>query len=136
MKKHTILWADDDIEDMELMRHVFAELDYDAEMIEVHNGRQVLEHLQQLQPGASFPCLIILDMNMPILSGRETLAILKSETTYSSIPVVVFTTSSNEMDKRFCKQFATEMITKPPTYERLKKIVAKLLAICSHTAKP
>lgn len=131
MNKHTILWADDDVDDLELFRNVLHELTDQYQVIECHNGRQVLNRLAET-PGDQYPCLIILDMNMPQLSGRETLAILKSECAYKDIPVIVFTTSSSEMDRLFCQRFNTVMITKPPTYDQLKDVVKIFLEHCRH----
>jgi CheY-like chemotaxis protein len=129
MNKHTIFWADDDPDDLEMFRNVMLDVTSAYEVIEFSNGRSVLDYLKDLDPSA-YPCLIILDMNMPVLSGRETLAILKSEPAYESIPVVIFTTSSSELDKIFCQQLETEMVTKPPTYDSLRNIVQRLLSFC------
>ena len=131
MNKPTILWADDDIDDLELFRNVLQDLTDQYQVLEFHNGRQVLDHLA-VTPPDQHPCLIILDMNMPQLSGRETLAILKSECTYQQIPVIIFTTSSSELDRTFCRRFNTEMVTKPPSYERLKDLVTGFLGHCKH----
>lgn len=131
MNKHTILWADDDVDDLELFRNVLHDLTDQYQVLEFHNGRQVLDHLAGI-PKEQYPCLIILDMNMPQLSGRETLAILKAECAYKDIPVIIFTTSSNEIDRSFCKRFDTSMVTKPPSYEQLKEVVGLFLAHCRH----
>lgn len=131
MNKHTILWADDDIDDLELFRNVLHELTDQYQVLEFHNGRQVLDHLDATSKDL-LPCLIILDMNMPQLSGQETLAILKAESGYKDIPVIIFTTSSSEVDRIFCERFDTPMITKPPSYERLKEVVSLFLAHCRH----
>ena len=129
MNKHTILWADDDADDLELFHNVLLELTDQHQVLEFHNGQQVLDHLAA-STEEEYPCLIILDMNMPKLSGRQTLAILKTVSKYKDIPVVMFTTSSSEIDRAFCKRYNTEMITKPPTYERLKDLVKIFLEHC------
>jgi CheY-like chemotaxis protein len=131
MNKHTILWADDDPDDLETFREVLYSLDQNYEVIEFNNGKELLNYLQGVEP-ANFPCLIILDMNMPVLAGRETLSIIKNEEAYRSIPVVVFTTSNSELDKIFCHKLGTDMITKPPSFGRLKTVVQKLLSYCAH----
>jgi CheY-like chemotaxis protein len=118
MKKNTILWADDDADDLMLMREILLKNDRNYEIVEVRNGKEA-------------PCLVILDINMPILDGKETLSILKKTEEYKSIPVVVFTTSNSELDKLFCSKFQVEMITKPPHYKSLEKAVLKLLNFCS-----
>jgi CheY-like chemotaxis protein len=131
MKKNTILWADDDADDLMLMREILLKNDRNYEIVEVRNGKEALEFLEQSKEASHLPCLVILDINMPILDGKETLSILKKTEEYKSIPVVVFTTSNSELDKLFCSKFQVEMITKPPHYKSLEKAVLKLLNFCS-----
>jgi CheY-like chemotaxis protein len=130
MKKHTILWADDDTDDLMLIREVLGGSHHQYDIVEVNNGKEVLTYLHEAKENNSFPCLIILDMNMPVLSGRDTLAILKSMDEFKSLPVVVFTTSNSELDRMFCKKYGVEMITKPPEFNALRDIVNKLLNMC------
>ncbi len=67
---------------------------------------------------------------MPVLNGKETLAIIKSERNTQSIPIIVFTTSSSPADSDFCKKFEVEMITKPTTPEDLNIVITKVIAAC------
>jgi len=131
MEKQTILWADDDQDDLMIMREVLAEIDHSFEIIEVYNGQEALDHLYDLkQNGLDFPCLVILDINMPVMSGKEALVRMKDDEVLKHIPVVVFTTSSSEMDRIFCRQYGVTMISKPPSFETLHSEVEKLLNFC------
>jgi CheY-like chemotaxis protein len=130
MAKHTILWADDDYDDLQMMREILAKKKGDFEIVEVHNGKAALEYLKKAKEKSDLPCLIILDINMPVLDGKETLSILKNSDDYKDIPVVVFTTSESELDKLYCKRFNTEMVTKPPTFSTLSAALDKLLKFC------
>jgi CheY-like chemotaxis protein len=134
IKKYKVLWADDDTDDLDMFRDVLVELTPDYEIIEFENGKEALDHLETLDEG-HYPCLIILDMNMPVLSGRDTLIQLKKDIRYHEIPVVVFTTSSSLLDKLFCKQHNTDMLTKPPSFESLKEVVQKLITYCRPLSK-
>jgi CheY-like chemotaxis protein len=131
MKKHTILWADDDPDDLALMREALQQTDQRFELVEAHNGRKALDYLDLVKHQKDFPCLIVLDLNMPVLNGRDTLAIIKSEEEYHSIPVVVFTTSGNEADRAFCSRFGVDMLTKPPSFEGLKQVAQKIVSLCA-----
>ena len=131
MQKNTILWADDDADDLMLMKEILLKNDRNFEIVEVRNGKEALDFLNQSKEASHLPCLIILDINMPILDGKETLSIIKRTEAFQSIPVVVFTTSNSELDKIFCKKFEVEMITKPPNFRNLEKAVLKLLNFCS-----
>jgi CheY-like chemotaxis protein len=131
MTKHPILWADDDPDDMETFRDVLHSINENYEVYEFENGRALLIYLQatiHTRP----PCLIVLDMNMPVLDGRQTLTILKQNKKYSAIPVVMFTTSNSDLDRDFCHHYGVEMITKPPSYIRLKEVVKRFLNLCKH----
>ena len=130
MKNRHILWADDDIDDLMLMRHVLKDLGNDYNITEVNNGQEALEYLAKAKKNNELPCLIILDMNMPVLDGKETLTRLKKDDAFKEIPVVFFTTSNSHLDKIYCKHNGVEMITKPPQYANLKEAVQRLLRYC------
>ena len=127
---NTILWVDDDADDLQLMQELLAKKKKEYKIVEAHNGREALAYLKTATEKDDLPCLIILDINMPILDGKETLAILKGDEIYKSIPVVVFTTSESEIDKKFCQRFATEMVSKPPTFNTLGSALDRILKFC------
>ncbi|MFL5741133.1 MAG: response regulator [Flavisolibacter sp.] len=131
MSTHTILWADDDPDDRELFKEVLSSLPVTTQIQEFPNGRELINFLKKsdLKP---LPCLIVLDMNMPVLDGKETLAILKSEERFHSIPLVMFTTSNNELDRKFCDRFHIEMLTKPVSFEKVRPLMSHLLDICTN----
>jgi CheY-like chemotaxis protein len=130
VKKQTILWADDDYDDLQMMREILATKREAFEIVEVHNGKEAIEFLETTKEKSGLPCLIILDINMPVLDGKETLSILKKSEEFKDIPVVIFTTSESELDKLYCKKLNTEMITKPPTLSSLSTALDKLLKFC------
>ena len=131
MKKHTILCVDDDSDDLQLLHETLKGTQESFEVMEAHNGRQALELLQRLKNSGTPPCLIILDINMPVLNGKETLSIIKTDEVLKSIPVVVFTTSGSDSDRRFCNLYGVEMITKPPNFNSFRTVVQKLLRFCA-----
>ena len=128
MSKNTILWADDDYDDLQMMRDILAKKQTDFHIVEVHNGKEALEYLRKASDNP--PCLIILDINMPVLDGKQTLSILKTKEEFKEIPTVVFTTSESEIDKLYCRKYNTEMVTKPPTFSTLSAALDKLLKFC------
>lgn len=130
MQKQHILWADDDLDDLMLMRQVLEDIGRQYNIKEVNNGKEALDHLESSKLTDSLPCLIILDMNMPVMNGKETLTIIKKDEAFKDIPVVFFTTSNSELDKMFCTRYGVEMITKPPKYSNLKEAVKRMLDHC------
>jgi len=98
----TILIAEDDPDDRMLAREAAREGHLEGELQFVEDGERLLEHLRSLSalgPGATgAPGLILLDLNMPRMDGREALRAIKSDPALRRIPVVVLTTSSAEED--------------------------------------
>ena len=126
--KPVILYADDDPDDREMLREYLLSRNNEFEVVEVANGREALLYLRSTKGLKNPPVLVVLDLNMPILTGRETLAIMKSEQETEKLPVVVFTTSASAHDEAFCKKFGVTMVTKPQTLEEVKAAVDILLS--------
>jgi CheY-like chemotaxis protein len=90
-KPISILAADDDKEDLELIEEAILNASPEAELKTVTTGKDVLEYLSG-QPDTELPCLIILDYNMPELNGAQVLAQISREQRYAGIPKVVLIT--------------------------------------------
>lgn len=130
-KNHTVVWADDDLDDLLIMRETLERLDQQHRVVETHNGQEVLDYLYALTNAAVYPCLIILDINMPVLNGRDTLAAIRREEKYNDIPVVMFTTSNSHMDRAFCDRLGAKLYTKPSTLAEYEQVIATLLTHCN-----
>jgi CheY-like chemotaxis protein len=99
--RFVILLAEDEPADAHLVKAALAENKIQADLHHVVDGREVLEFLRRQGPrfaGAPRPDLILLDLNMPRMDGRECLAALKQDVTMRTIPVVILTTSDVERD--------------------------------------
>ncbi|MDQ2656245.1 MAG: response regulator, partial [Bacteroidota bacterium] len=111
-----IIFVDDDEEDHLIMSEYFREAGKGDCIKFIKNGQEALNYLNDISDDASLPSLIVLDLNMPILSGTQTLALLKEDPRYRKIPVLIFSTSENENEKRKCLTLgAHEYIVKPTT---------------------
>jgi len=132
IKTPLIILADDDPEDIFLIQNAFNENLFEGEIRFVNNGEELLDYLNTrgryndttLYPK---PDLILLDLNMPRMDGREALAEIKRDVKLRSLPIVIFTTSNNEEDViRSYELGANSYITKPMTFEGLIKITDAL----------
>jgi CheY-like chemotaxis protein len=130
MMKNKVLFVDDDPDDLLLIHEILQEVTTTYQVEEAHNGKEALECLRKSKEDGQLPCLIVLDINMPVMDGKTALSIIKSTDGLKDIPVVVFTTSKSELDKTFCKKYDVEMITKPPSYAELQEAVSRLLCHC------
>jgi CheY-like chemotaxis protein len=127
----TILMADDDADDRELAREALAESRVLNELHSVNDGAELLEYLHHegryTREDAPRPDLILLDLNMPKVDGREALAALKKDPKLRSIPVVVLTTSRAEEDVvRSYDLGANSFISKPVTFAGLVDVMREL----------
>ena len=129
--KHYILYAEDDHDDLYMVKQAFHQFDSEIELIHVSNGLEALEELNHGHQVGKLPCLIILDINMPGLDGRDTLARIKQSENLNHLPVVLFTTSSSEKDKSFAQKWGADFITKPLVYSELENLARRFLHICS-----
>jgi CheY-like chemotaxis protein len=117
MEKHPyILVADDDFEDRSIMNECFKFLGHNDAVRFLEDGISLIEYLSAAdnEPAS----LIVLDLNMPKINGTETLRLIRNIPAASNIPVVIFSTSLNEIEKRNCMKLgAKEYITKPSKWE-------------------
>jgi CheY-like chemotaxis protein len=124
-----ILMADDDEDDRAATRDAFERNRMANDFRTVKDGEELLSFLRHTgqYTDAPRPGLILLDLNMPKMDGREALKEIKCDPALRSIPVVVLTTSSQEEDiLRSYDLGANSYITKPVTFEALVKILATL----------
>ncbi len=118
-QKPFILIADDDQEDRYLLHTAFEEIGRSNDIFLVENGLQVFSYLDTSLEQSGMPSLIVLDLNMPILNGMETLSRLKSHNVYKNIPVIIFTTSVHEVEKERCLEIgALDVIKKPARFQQ------------------
>lgn len=122
------LLVDDDPDDRMLLKDAIHSVNNSILFAEATDGRSALNYLKDIKDHSRLPSLIVLDINMPVLNGRELLAIIKSESQLKHLPVIVFTTSSYPGDIDYCKQFSVELITKPFNMKGLVEISRKLVA--------
>ncbi|WP_212002949.1 response regulator [Chitinophaga sp. HK235] len=118
MQKYAqILIADDDPEDVFIMEMMCRELSFSDNIHFVQDGMMALEYLDALYE-KPLPSLIILDLNMPRLTGTQTLELLKQHTRYQDIRVIIYSTFLNEIQKQQCIKLGAEaFVVKPDTYE-------------------
>lgn len=129
-----ILLVDDDPDDVFMLSDALRALNPACEVVEAYDGDASLQLLDELYERKEIPELIVLDINMPVLDGREVLQILKRDERYRDIPVIVYTTSSNSFDKLHCAQFEVELITKPSTLPSIRQAAADMLRYCKKSA--
>jgi CheY-like chemotaxis protein len=128
----TILYADDDPDDRDLMRDALDEIGLGGDLRFVEDGEEAMEYLRHegryADPrSAPEPSFLLLDLNMPRMDGREVLTAVRSDARLRTLPVIVLTTSDSEEAVRAAYDIgASSYVVKPPSFEKLVRVMRDL----------
>jgi CheY-like chemotaxis protein len=129
-KHRTVLCVDDDPDDQIRVLETIKDIDPSLRVASALNGVDALRFLREQKARGEFPCLVILDINMPVMDGKQTLVNIKKEEGLEQVPVVLFTTSSAALDKKFAEQYGAKFVTKPIKLQEFHDTVKLLLSFC------
>ncbi len=125
-----ILLVEDDLGDQKLIEKSLNNERILNELITVNDAENALQYLQRCQDGekeSPRPDLILLDLNMPGMGGKEFLSRIKNNPELNDIPVVVLTTSDSEQDVlESYKLQASGYIKKPVTLQGFQEVMKDL----------
>jgi CheY-like chemotaxis protein len=124
-----ILLVEDDPGDVLITREAIESSKVANRLSVVSNGEEALQFLRREEPFADAPRpgLLLLDLNLPRLDGREVLARMKADPDLRRIPVVVLTTSSSDEDiVRSYDLHANAYVTKPVDFEQFMSVVRQI----------
>lgn len=125
----SILAAEDDADDRVLLADAFAESGVPVSLDFVSDGVELIERLlwRDAQPGVTLPDLVLLDLNMPRMDGREALRAVRDHPRLKHLPVIILTTSKAELDIRLSYQLgANSYVTKPRRFSELIAVLHSL----------
>ncbi len=126
---YRILLVEDDPGDVLITREALEEGRLDHELDVVGNGEEALAYLRRSGEYAhvATPHLVLLDLNLPRVDGREVLAEVKGDPELRTIPIIVLTTSDAEVDVlRTYSLHANAYITKPVDFARFHEVVRRI----------
>lgn len=123
MIEDTIILVDDDKADQEIMKQAIYQTKIKSKLIVLNSGEEFLSFIKKEH---NYPSLILLDLNMPKISGKDVLKRLTDKQIKSKI-IIILTTSNNEDDINFCYQAGVKsFITKPSTLKAYNKMVENI----------
>lgn len=123
-----IVLVEDDPDDRELILRAFAIVAPNCEVTCLTDGRMLVDLLPTFNT-ADLPSLIVLDYNMPLLNGLETLKILELDTRFNKIPKIIYSSSDQNNIKNLCfTANAKGYITKGITMEEIKDNIQEILS--------
>ncbi len=126
-----ILYADDDEDDKVLMKEAVDELQPDYILVMVENGKLALEKLTELTEKRMLPCMIALDGNMPVMTGKETVAQIRTNTRWDDIPLCIFSTSASQWFDDIAEKYNVKVYRKPTSIKGYMNVVRELLDHCA-----
>jgi CheY-like chemotaxis protein len=127
-----VLYAEDDANDAFFMEVAFEDLKRADALRIVRNGKKAVEYLTatgEFADRARFPLpdLLLLDVKMPAMSGLEVLAWVRARLEFSALPVVIFSSSTQDSDIEFCRAHgANAYLVKPSNADNLAALVQKI----------
>jgi CheY-like chemotaxis protein len=133
--KSLVLYADDDLDDIELVRDAFEEYAQGIQLLTFKDGSELLRFVKELKDFEPLPCLIILDINMPNMDGKQTLSALRRMDRYEAVPIVLFSTSTLPSEAAFAKSFGAGFVTKPLHTVQINQLVDQMIHHCTDDVK-
>jgi len=127
MKYKKILLVDDDKDDRVIFTELLATTDADTLLICAENGLEMVALLDET-PDEDLPGMIILDQNMPKMTGKESLIFLKESKRYRHIPAIIYSTYQVKDFFRECLELgARDVVAKPDTIQAYREMIEHFL---------
>ena len=131
-----ILLVEDDLEHLQLTKYILQRNHVPGDVIVVRDGQEAMDFLYHKNKYASLqdgkPNLVLLDLNIPRINGREVLQIMKHDDALKDIPVVVVSSSNRQEDITYAKQSgASAYISKSGGFEKLNEALATVHLLAS-----
>jgi CheY-like chemotaxis protein len=120
-----ILLIEDDMDDIEFLKGALSDNAVSFKMETLMQGDQIIGWLINAK---TIPDIIIMDLNLPKLHGREVICRIKENERFKNIPLIVLTTSSSVNDRDYCINKGADMfISKPSSAEGFKELVENIV---------
>ena len=127
MRARSVVIVEDSDEDFEMIKVLLSDLGFQGSLIRFDDGMAAVEYFRSMPTDRCQ--LLLLDLNLPEMDGRDVLSQLKGDVSTKSIPVVVFSTSNNPKDVESCYQAgANAFVNKPVDLMKLKALMSSLLS--------
>ena len=122
-----IVYVDDDPEERELFSEALREISPGINLVLASHGKEVITFLQST---STMPDYIFLDINMPVMGGKDCLQRLKTIDHLRNIPVIMYSTTSNKTELQNYKDLgAHDYIVKEPSFQGIKNSLKKAISI-------
>ena len=127
LKYKKILLVDDDADDRQIFEELVLEMDPETIVVCAENGLEMVALLDKADDN-DLPDMIILDQNMPKMTGKESLIYLKESPRYKTIPTIVYSTYQIKDFYQECLGLgAQDVVAKPDTIQAYREMIEQFL---------
>jgi CheY-like chemotaxis protein len=127
LKYRKILLVDDDADDRQIFDEILRDIDPEAQIVTAENGLEMVAVLDKLVDD-DLPDMIILDQNMPKMTGKESLIFLKESPRYQDISTIVYSTYQVKDFYQECLELgAQDVVAKPDTMQAYREMIEQFL---------
>jgi CheY-like chemotaxis protein len=127
LKYKKIILVDDDADDRQIFEEVLREIDPEADVVTAENGLEMVAMLDKMSDN-DLPDMIILDQNMPKMTGKESLIFLKESPRYRHIFTIVYSTYQVKDFYQECLELgAGDVVAKPDTLQAYREMIEQFL---------
>jgi len=128
LEKISVLLVDDDQDDIDLFQLAFSKVKVKSSVSFLKNGLEPLEYFQN--PENEIPSIFFLDLNMPLMGGKEVLYKLRAEERFRNLPIAIYSTSNSVGDIEDTLSLGANIyIVKPYNFTKLIEIIEKVLKV-------
>lgn len=127
-----ILLIEDNADDVYLTELAIKESNINGNFLVINNGRTAIQLIEGLVNEAKkLPDIILLDVNLPKVTGIEVLKYIKSNSATANISTVVFTSSDSVADMKYCYESGADLfVRKPNSIQDLRSIMQYIKTHC------
>lgn len=123
---------DDDQDDQLILLETLQDLAVDHELTLANTGHQALNLLDKLYAEDKLPCMVLLDLNMPVLNGIQTLQLIRADCRFKNLQVSIYSTSLNPTEKNKAIELGIAGYEiKPASFDEAAVICRRLLVQCN-----
>ena len=128
LEKISVLLVDDDQDDIDLFQLAFSKVKVKSSVSYLKNGLEAIEYFQN--PENEIPSILFLDLNMPLMGGKEVLYKLRADERFRNLPIAIYSTSNSEGDIEDTLSLGANIyIVKPYNFTKLIEIIEKVLKV-------
>ena len=133
-----ILLVENDPDDVNIIKRLIARAPISVHIDTCTNGREALDYLEECRQANrdGLPDLILLDLNMPVMDGNQFIRTIRRHSTFSALPICVFTTSTDEdVIKAAYNEGANAVVSKVDSLDGMSQILNAIVDFWFQTAK-